>query len=308
IAAERCGKVIVASGERELPALAELERRGRANGVAGLRRVGPEELRELEPHARGVAALHSPNTGIVDFAAVARAYARDVEARGGVVMRGAGVTAIHREAAGGVRLVHSRGDVAAARAIFCAGHAADRLAILDGADPDPRIVPFRGAYLRLKPGREHLVRSLIYPVPDPRLPFLGVHLTRHPGGEVLIGPSALLEPRLRSLAWPGTWRVMRRFWRTGLTEIEHAALSRRMVEAARRFVPGLQPDDVERGMVGVRAQAVGRDGSLYDDFAFSQLGPSLHVRNAPSPAATSSLAIARFIADRVEQGAAAAGY
>jgi 2-hydroxyglutarate dehydrogenase len=296
IAAERCGKVIVATVRDELAGLDELERRGRANGVSGLRRVDAAGLRELEPHAHGVAALHSPNTGIVDFAEVARAYAADVEAAGGAIVTGCEVTAIDRG-----RLVHSLGVTQAGRAVFCAGHWSDRMAVLDGADPDPRIVPFRGAYLRLKPGREHLVRSLIYPVPAPQLPFLGVHLTRHPRGGVLIGPTALLEPRVRSLAWPGTWRVMRRFWRTGLTEISHAVSRRRMVAAARRFVPELEPGDVERGWAGARAQAVGRDGALYDDFAFSETGASLHVRNAPSPAATSSLAIARLIADRVEQ-------
>jgi 2-hydroxyglutarate dehydrogenase len=307
IDAQRCGKVIVATRAEELPVLDELEQRGRANGVERLRRVDAVGLRELEPHASGVAALHSPNTGIVDFAEVARAYAADVEAAGGVVALGCGVEGIARgsEASGseasGLVLTHSRGTLHAGRAVFCAGHAADRLAVLDGADPDPRIVPFRGAYLRLKPEREELVRSLIYPVPDPQLPFLGVHLTRHPRGGVLIGPTALLEPHARSLAWPGTWRVMRRFWRTGLTEISHALSRRRMVEAARRFVPELEPGDVERGWAGTRAQAVGRDGTLYDDFAFSETGASLHVRNAPSPAATSSLAIARLIADRFEQ-------
>jgi L-2-hydroxyglutarate oxidase len=306
IAAERCGKVIVATRPEELPALDELERRGRANGVEGLRRVDAVGLRELEPHASGVAALHSPNTGIVDFAEVARAYAADVEAAGGVVALGCGVEGIARgsEASaryGGLVLTHSRGTLHAGRAVFCAGHAADRLAVLDGADPDPRIVPFRGDYMRIKPEREELVRTLIYPVPDPQLPFLGVHLTRHPRGGVLIGPTALLEPHVRSLAWPGTWRVMRRFWRTGMTEISHALSRRRMVEAARRFVPELEPGDVERGWAGTRAQAVGRDGTLYDDFAFSETGASLHVRNAPSPAATSSLAIARLIADRFEQ-------
>jgi 2-hydroxyglutarate dehydrogenase len=286
IEAPRIGKVIVATDESELPVLDELERRGNANGVSGLRRIGGDELRELEPHARGIAALHSPNTGIVDFGAVARAYAADVEAAGGVVECNVDVTAIEQ--------------IGAKRAIFCAGHSADRLAQLDGAEADPRIVPFRGAYLRLKPEREELVRSLIYPVPDARLPFLGVHLTRHPGGGVLIGPTALLEPHLRSLTWPGTWRVMRRFWRTGLTEISHALSTKRMVAAARRFVPELTEDDVEAGWSGARAQAVGRDGKLYDDFAFSERGPNLHVRNAPSPAATSSLAIARFVADRFE--------
>ena len=307
ITAERCGKVIVATSESELPALDELERRGRANGVPGLRRVDTAELRELEPHANGIAALHSPNTGIVDFAEVARAYGGDVEAAGGTLRLGCEVVAIAREpaatgnGAGRVTLTHSHGVIQAKQAIFCAGHAADRLAVLDGADPDPRIVPFRGAYLRLKPEREELVRSLIYPVPDPRLPFLGVHLTRHPRGGVLIGPTALLEPRPRSLAWPGTWRVIRRFWRTGRTEIGHAVSRQRMVAAARRFVPELGVDDVEPGWSGARAQAVGRDGKLYDDFAFSETDATLHVRNAPSPAATSSLAIARFVADRFEQ-------
>jgi (S)-2-hydroxyglutarate dehydrogenase len=321
IPAERVGKLIVAVDESELAGLDELERRGIANGVPGLRRVGPDELRAFEPHARGVAALHSPNTGIVDFTAVARSFAADVEAAGGAIQLGCRVEAIERggaSAAGasaasgsavspawrgvtpsaGVTLEHSRGQLRARRAIFCAGHAADRLAVHDGADPDPRIVPFRGAYLRLK--RPELVRSLIYPVPDVRLPFLGVHLTRHPDGSVLIGPSALLEPHLRSLAWPGTWRVMRRFWRTGITEIGQALSTRRMVAAARRYVPELRLDDVERAWSSARAQAVGRDGSLYDDFAFSEAPATLHVRNAPSPAATSSLAIARYIADRFE--------
>jgi 2-hydroxyglutarate dehydrogenase len=174
---------------------------------------------------------------------------------------------------------------------------------MDGQSPDPRIIPFRGTYLRLKPQREHLVRSLIYPVPDPRLPFLGVHLTRHPRGGVLIGPTALLEPHARSLTWPGTWRVMRRFWRSGVTELAHAASTRRLVAAAQRFVPELTPDDVEPAWAGSRAQAVARDGTLLDDFAFSHTETTLHVRNAPSPAATSSLAIARHIVDRFEKSA-----
>jgi 2-hydroxyglutarate dehydrogenase len=328
IRAQRIGKVIVATDARELTGLDELERRGQANGVPGLRRIGPEELRELEPHARGIAALHSPNTGIADFAEVARSFAADVEAAGAAIVLGARVEEIKHDGSGagagpsapgagpstpggvspswtsvtgldGVRLVHSRGELRARRAIFCAGRAADRVAVLDGADPDPRIVPFRGAYLRLK--RPELVRSLIYPVPDVRLPFLGVHLTRHTDGSVLIGPSAFLEPHLRSLTWPGTWKVMRRFWRTGITEIGHALSTGRMVSAARRYVPELEAGDVERAWSSARAQAVGRDGTLYDDFAFSETQATLHVRNAPSPAATASLAIARFIADRFEK-------
>jgi 2-hydroxyglutarate dehydrogenase len=161
-------------------------------------------------------------------------------------------------------------------------------------------VPFRGTYLRLRPGREELVRGLIYPVPDPRLPFLGVHLMRHPRGGVLVGPTALLLPRARSLAWPGTWRLAARFWRSGMTELAHAVSRRRMVAAAASLVPALTVDDVEPAWSGARAQALGRDGGLIEDFVFSQTGPALHVRNAPSPAATSSLAIARVIADRFD--------
>ena len=306
IPAEAIGKVIVATDASELPGLDELERRGRANGVPGLARLDEAGLREVEPHVRGIAALHSPRTGIVDFALVAQALRKDFEGAGGEVVTDARVVGIERDAgtagadaapAGGLTLVHSRGRLRARYAIFCAGAAADRLAALDDADPSPRIVPFRGAYLRLTPQREALVRGLVYPVPDPRLPFLGVHLTRHPRGGVLIGPTALLVPRARSLRWPGTWRVMRRFWRTGLIEMQHAVRPRAVVAAARRFVPELRPGDVERAWSGERAQAVGRDGSLVDDFVFSQTPTSLHVRNAPSPAATSSLAIASHIAD-----------
>jgi 2-hydroxyglutarate dehydrogenase len=184
-----------------------------------------------------------------------------------------------------------------------------------GAPPEPRIVPFRGAYLRLRPERRHLVRSLIYPVPDPRLPFLGVHLTRHASGEVLVGPTALLAGgrdsyRLRqlrprdlaaTLSWPGTPRMMRRFWRTGVQEIAHAVSRRALAAAAARYVPGLEAADLLPAWAGVRAQALGRDGRLVDDFVFSQTDRALHVRNAPSPAATSSLAIGRHVADRAEE-------
>jgi (S)-2-hydroxyglutarate dehydrogenase len=308
IASERCGKVIVASDSSELPRLEELERRGRANGVPGLRRVDAAGIEELEPHARGIAGLHSPATGIVDFAAVARSYAEDVLEGGGVLSTGCevkGALAVGRS----LRLTHSHGVTDAAHAVFCAGAWADRLAVAAGADPDPRIVPFRGAYLRLKPDRRGLVSSLIYPVPDPSLPFLGVHLTRSIDGEVLIGPTALLAPardgyrltRLRArdlretLTWPGSWRMLSRWWRTGFSEIHRAAFRSALVRAAARYVPELQPEDVEPAFAGVRAQALSRDGQLVDDFVFSVTERALHVRNAPSPAATSSLAIARHI-------------
>jgi 2-hydroxyglutarate dehydrogenase len=300
IAVERCGKVIVALGESELGRLDELERRGQANGVPGLRRLTAPEITELEPHCTGIAGLHSPNTGIVDFAAVARALADDVRQAGGEIVLGRAVTGVARDN-GEVRL--DGAEVAARNAVFCAGGQASRLALAAGASEDPRIVPFRGQYLRLRPGARELVRGLIYPVPDPDLPFLGVHLTKHISGDVLLGPSAMLIGGLR---WPGTWKVMRRFWKTGLQELHMAVNRRAFVAACARYVPELRVGDVTGGPAGVRAQAVGRDGALVDDFVFSEAAGTLHVRNAPSPAATSSLAIADLIADRVQDAFGAA--
>ena len=300
---EKRGKLIVARDEGELPGLDELERRGRANGVPGLRRVDAEEIHEIEPHARGMAALHSPETGVVDFAAVALALARDVQAAGGEVITGFRVESIRAgggwiEVAGGERATRAR------FAVFCAGAWADQLAVTAGADPDPRIVPFRGAYLRLRPDRAELVRGLIYPVPDPALPFLGVHLSRHVDGNVSLGPSALLAPmRLaHSLAWPGTWRMARRWWRTGAGELARALSRRRFAREAAGYVPELEPGDFTPWYAGIRAQAVARDGRLVDDFVVSETERALHVRNAPSPAATSCLALARLIVDRAEPG------
>jgi (S)-2-hydroxyglutarate dehydrogenase len=299
---ERCGKVIVARHAGEVARLDELERRGRENGVPGLRRLDPDGLRELEPHCRGVAALHSPATGIVDFADVTQALARELDEGGTPVVTGCAVKRIERRA-GRIGLVHARGETRARFAVFCAGAAADRLAVADGASPDPRIVPFRGAYLYLRPERRELVRSLIYPVPDPALPFLGVHLTRHVDGHVSLGPTALLAPRSpRDLTWLGTWRMARRWWRTGLTELRHAVDRRALAAAAAGYVPELRPGDFSGGFAGVRAQAVARDGGLVDDFVVSETERALHVRNAPSPAATSALALARLIADRAEPG------
>jgi L-2-hydroxyglutarate oxidase len=314
IAHDRCGKLIVATDPSELPRLAELERRGEANGVPGMRRVDTEELREIEPHAAGIAGILSPATGITDFAAVARAFAADVVDAGGTVVTGCGVTDV-RTRSRKLSLVHEQGVTEAGHVIFCAGAWADRLAVRCGADADPRIVPFRGAYLRLRPPRRELVRSLIYPVPDPALPFLGVHFTRTIAGEVLIGPTALLAGArdaydlrhissrdLRdTLRWPGSWRMFRRWWRTGLTEAHHALSRSALVRAAARYVPELVAGDVEPSFAGVRAQALGHDGALVDDFVFSATERALHVRNAPSPAATSSLAIARHVVDRAQE-------
>jgi 2-hydroxyglutarate dehydrogenase len=315
IAVERCGKVIVATDSGELTRLDELERRGRANGVPGLRRIDAAGIEELEPHTRGIAGLHSPGTGIVDFTAVAHAYARDILDAGGLVATGCEIEGV-AVGARALRLEHARGETTAGHAIFCAGAWADRLAVAAGADPDPRIVPFRGAYLRLIPERRELVRSLIYPVPDPALPFLGIHLTKHIDGEVLVGPTALIagardayslatvrrRDLVDTLAWPGTWRMLSKWWKTGASEVRHAALRSAFVRAAARYVPELRISDVEPSFAGVRAQALGRDGQLIDDFAFSATPRALHVRNAPSPAATSSLAIARHVADEAERG------
>jgi 2-hydroxyglutarate dehydrogenase len=313
IAYERCGKLIVALDESELAGLEELERRGRANGVAGLQRLSASALREIEPYATGIAALHSPATGIVDFTAVARALASEIVAAGATVSLGVAVRSLSR--ANGATIVHtSAGAIPAARVVACAGAWSDRLAEASGEEPDPRIIPFRGGYLRLRESARHLVRTLIYPVPDPSLPFLGVHLTKRFDGDIWLGPSALLAPsrtayRLSdvsrrdlgdTLRWPGTWRMVRTWWRTGVTELHLAANRRAFVAACARYVPSLTAADVTDGPAGIRAQAVARDGRLLDDFAFADGDGVLHVRNAPSPAATSSLAIARVIADRLE--------
>jgi 2-hydroxyglutarate dehydrogenase len=314
IASKRCGKVILATDRSELDRLEELERRGKANGIPGLRRIDAAALEQIEPHARAIAALHSPATGVVDFPAVAHAYADDVLASGAIVATGCGVKRVEVRARS-LRLLHARGVTEASHAIFCAGAWADRLAVAAGADPDPRIVPFRGSYLRLKTERRHLVRALIYPVPDPSLPFLGLHLTRSIDGEVLIGPTALIAAArdaysplkarradvLDTLAWPGTWRMLRRWWPTGVSELRRAALRSAFVSAATRYVPELGVSDVEPAFAGVRAQALGRDGRPLDDFLFSRTERALHVRNAPSPAATASLAIARHVADQAQQ-------
>lgn len=314
IATRRDGKLIVATGEQELGRLGELERRGQRNGVAGLRRLGAAGLREIEPHASGLAALHSPGTGVVDFAKVAQALAEDFTAGGGTVVTAAAVieTSVDGEA---VNLRSAAGGLRAGKAVFCAGAWADRLAVAAGAEADPRIVPFRGAYLQLRPGRESLVNASLYPVPDPGLPFLGVHMTRTLNGDVLLGPTALLVGardayRLRtvrgkdlreSIAWPGTRRLLRRHWRSGLLELHRASSVRALVAACRRLVPELTVADVVRSRhCGVRAQAVGRDGRLVDDFLIDRTERAIHVRNAPSPAATSSLALAREIANQLD--------
>jgi len=312
VPADRCGKLIVATAESELPALDELYRRGTANGVTGLEMVGPAGIREHEPHCTGIRAIWSPTTGIVDFSRVAQAMADDVEKLGGVIMTGRPVTGLTVRAESiGVRT--GLGELTASRVLTCAGLHSDRVAGLSGAPEEPRIVPFRGDYWQLRPDRRHLARNLIYPVPDPKFPFLGVHFTRRIGdGAVWLGPNAVLAlaregyhrwhvrpgDLAQTLGYPGFRRMARKYWRTGLAEVYRDVSKRAFVAACQRFVPELGPGDVVPGPSGVRAQSVAGDGRLVDDFSFNVQGKRLmHVRNAPSPAATSSLAIGELIAD-----------
>ncbi|MPZ15489.1 MAG: L-2-hydroxyglutarate oxidase [Chloroflexi bacterium] len=312
---ERSGKVIVATAESELPRLEGLYRRGIANGVPGLELIGPERLRELEPHVVGIRAIWSPNTGIVDYSHVASALAEDVRSADGEIRTGSEVVGIRRQPNASV-VETARGDSVARSIVTCAGLYADRVAALAGGSHEPRIVPFRGDYYLLQPQCRHLVRSLIYPVPDPTFPFLGVHFTRHLNGDVSLGPNAVLAlaregyrrtdvaPRelLETLSYPGFVRLAARYWRVGLAEIWRDLSKRAFLTSLRVYVPELTAADLLPGPSGVRAQALANDGKLIDDFVIEQSGGLLHVRNAPSPAATSSLVIASMIADALEQG------
>ncbi len=310
---EPIGKLIIATSAAELPGLERLHERALANGVR-VERLDHAELREIEPHASGIAALHSPDTGIVDYGAVCAALAEDVEARGGAVITGCEVEQIERSS-GGARIVHAQGSTDCRGAIVCAGLQSDRLAQASGASADPRIVPFRGAYFALR--RPELVRGLIYPVPDPALPFLGVHMTRRIGGDVVVGPTALpaatrgaargggerwsVSPAdlLSTLSWPGSYRMAWHWRRQAPRELAWALSRSAYAREASRLVGGLTAVDLEPSFAGIRAQAVGRDGALIDDFAFSGEGRIVQLRNAPSPAATASLAIAAYCCDRL---------
>ncbi|TGD88463.1 L-2-hydroxyglutarate oxidase [Mycolicibacterium sp. CH28] len=312
IAHERCGKLIVAVSPDELSRLDDLHERGIANAVPGLRRISSGEISEIEPNAVGVQALHAPNTGIVDYTAVAQALVGELTAAGVTVRFDTTVDAIDSAAQPVVQTAD--GAVRARRVIACAGLWSDRLARRGGAPRDPQIVPFRGAYLGLKRTEHSRLNGMVYPVPNPELPFLGVHITKHITGNVTLGPTAMMVAArdgysLRrwswrdswdTLTWPGTWRVGRRYWQVGLDEIRMAASRQAFVTAAARYLPGLSLDDLDGSShAGVRAQAVGRDGALVDDFVISRDGAISHVRNAPSPAATSAFALARELVDRV---------
>ena len=310
---EECGKLIVARDAQELPRLDELERRATANGVPGIRRMSASEMRDIEPHVHGVAAVHSPQTAIVDFPAVARSYADDVVAGGGRLELGFEVTGIRRSA-GEIRVASRSGsELAFDRLVVCGGLESDRLARMVGEPAAPWIIPFRGEYYRLVADRRDLVRGLIYPVPDPAYPFLGVHFTRRVDGGVDIGPNAVLAfaregYRRRDFSPTDLWEVLsatgfrrlaRRHWRMGARELRGSFSRRAFVAEARSFIPELSVEDVEPGPAGVRAQGVDEDGSLVDDFRIAEVGGIVVVRNAPSPAATSSLAIAEYIVDRI---------
>jgi L-2-hydroxyglutarate oxidase len=308
-----CGKVLVATDERELARLDGILERAETNGVPGVRRVDERELRTLEPHAAGVGGLHSPSTAVVDFGEVSRRLRDDVQELGAVVRLRTAVGAI-RDGQSGAEVELAGGEVLAAdRVLVCAGLQADQLARASGRAADPRIIPFRGEYYALRPGREQLVRGLIYPVPDPALPFLGVHLTRTAHGGVLVGPNAVLALaregyRRRSInprdvadiaSWPGMRRVATRHWRTAIAEVARSASRAMFVRDARRYVPELRVGDVVPARAGVRAQAISAAGALLDDFALDAGRNVVWVRNAPSPAATSSLAIAEELVARL---------
>ena len=311
---ERCGKLIVAIEDAELPRLEELHRRGVANGVAGLRRLSGGEIREIEPNATGVAALHAPNTGIIDYTAVSQAIRRELEGQGVEFLFNAEVERVSEGSA--CQLVLGDRLVTAKQVIVCAGLWSDRLARRSGAPADPRIVPFRGVYLRLKRTSDPLVKGMVYPVPDPALPFLGVHVTKHIHGDIMLGPTAMMVPSRdgylfrtirprdvwETLTWPGTWKMAHKYWRTGIDEVHMAASRRAYVRAAAQYVPSIDRDSVDVTQhSGVRAQALDRTGRLVDDFVISQSGAVVHVRNAPSPAATSAFALARELVDRIER-------
>jgi L-2-hydroxyglutarate oxidase len=315
---QEVGKLVVAVDPSELTRLAEIERRAKENGVADVRTVSAAELREVEPHAAGLAALHSPSTAIVDYAAVSRALAAELELAGVEIRLGCEVQNILADAPR-PSVETTGGDLIGDRVIVCAGLQSARLARRAGDDPDPQIVPFRGEYYRLRTDRADLVRGLIYPVPDPRYPFLGIHLTRRTDGGVDVGPNAVLALALEgyrrrdvslpdlaeTLRYAGFRAMARQHWRTGAREMLGSVSKRYFLRQARRYLPELTLTDLQPAPAGVRAQAVRRDGTLVDDFWISRRGPVTFVRNAPSPAATSSLAIAEHVSAVVMSGAPA---
>jgi (S)-2-hydroxyglutarate dehydrogenase len=309
---ESCGKLIVATSEEELPRLEELYRRGVGNGLRGLRILEPQEIREYEPHAAGIRGIYVPVTGIVDYARVAQHYARVITSRGGDIQLSSEVLAIRRSAQGSV-VETTRGDIEAKFLINCAGLHSDRLSRMAGARLDLKIIPFRGEYYDLVPKRETLVRGLLYPVPDPRFPFLGVHFTRRIGGSVEAGPNAVLALAREGYSkqsfrasdvfdyatFPGFWIMAAKYGKVGAEEYFRSWSKRAFVRSLQKLVPEITEQDLVPGGSGVRAQALSRDGKLIDDFRFDYTDGVLHVCNVPSPAATASLAIAKYVTDTI---------
>ena len=307
---EKCGKVIVAVNESEVSALEELYRRGSANGVPGLRRIGPDELKRLEPHARGVAALRSPETGIIDYRRVSESYASDFRESGGEISLSTALGGI-RTLSDGMELRTSKGAVRVRHLINCAGLYADVVANMTSPDNQVRIIPFRGDYYTLSPRAESMVNGLIYPVPDPAFPFLGVHFTKTVHSYTEAGPNAVLAfaregytlgkvdfgELAKTVSFPGFWRLTLRYWRMGSQELYRSVSKRAFLKAAQRLLPDVRLEDLVNRGSGVRAQAVDRKGRLLDDFVISRGKNAVHVRNAPSPGATASLAIGKHIVD-----------
>jgi L-2-hydroxyglutarate oxidase len=305
---ERCGKVIVATDESELGRLVNLHERGVANGVEGLEIIGPERLREIEPHAAGIRALWAPGTGIADYPKVAQVYATKFAHAGGDIFTEAPLQRISRKGET-LALETPKGTVQARHIINCAGLYADRVAGMIEERVDVRIVPFRGEYFTLRPESHHLVSGLIYPVPDPRFPFLGVHFTRNIQGSVEAGPNAVLalsregyrkrdfrlDETLGTLTYPGFWKMTSKHWRTGLSEMRRSYNKGIFLQDLKRLLPEIREEDLAPGGSGVRAQAVDRNGTLLDDFSIIRGREAVHVLNAPSPGATSSLAIGEHI-------------
>ncbi len=312
IAYERSGKLVIATEQSQLEALDELERRGTANGLTGLRRIGPEEIPDFEPAATGIAALHVPEAGVADFPAIADHHASTLRAGGAEIATGVAVHAI-AHVADGVKIITSAGEYSSRVLVNCAGLHSDRVAAMAGIVPEVRIVPFRGEYYQLTPEAVPLVRHLIYPVPDPRFPFLGVHFTRRVDGAVEVGPNAILGlgrehyrgarvdwKELRSIvSHSGFRRLALRHWWSGTSELLNSRSKRLYARQARKLVPELRHEHLRPGGAGVRAQAVDSRGNLVDDFVIEVAGNTVHVLNAPSPGATASIAIGRFISERV---------
>lgn len=308
---ERCGKLVVAVDGSEIPRLEELQRRGRANGLEELRRIGPEEIREREPHARGVAALWVGDTGIVDFSQVTERFASIVRERGGEIRTSTRLLGVRRSGSH-IVLETTKGEVHCKGLVNCGGLQSDRIASMCGLRPRLRIVPFRGDYYEIVPERKELLRGLIYPVPDPRFPFLGVHFTRTIHGLREVGPNAVLALKregytktsfrardaAQSLLYVGFWRLAMRYWKTGLGEMYRSFSKAAFVAALRRLMPEIRSEDLIPGGSGVRAQALAPDGSLLDDFCILESKGMVHVLNAPSPAATASISIGTSIARR----------